>query len=91
MRERIAEAMLPHLFDDDRPAGRAVAELGDLGGAIGASLLTPAADSDGLARRERERRPLGVAADRPRSPGWITLPPSSRTRASAAVMSSTVK
>jgi glucokinase len=35
--------MLPHLFHDHRPPPVIVAELGDLGGAIGASLLTPAA------------------------------------------------
>ena len=36
---RIAEAMLPHLFVDYRPPDVHVAALGDLGGAIGASLL----------------------------------------------------
>ena len=40
--DRIAAAMLPHLFHDHRPPPVVVAELGDLGGAIGASLLTPA-------------------------------------------------
>jgi glucokinase len=39
--ERIREAMLPHLFVDDRPPRVALAELGDLGGAIGAALLVP--------------------------------------------------
>jgi glucokinase len=39
--DRIAAAMLPHLFNDHRPPAVLVAELGDLGGAIGASLLTP--------------------------------------------------
>ncbi len=39
--DRIAEAMLPHLFHDQRPPPLVVAELGDLGGAIGASLLDP--------------------------------------------------
>jgi glucokinase len=39
----IAAAMLPHLFNDDRPPAVLVAALGDLGGAIGASLLTPMA------------------------------------------------
>jgi glucokinase len=39
---RIAEAMQPHLFFSDRPPPMVVADLGDLGGAIGASLLTPA-------------------------------------------------
>jgi glucokinase len=41
--ERIADAMLPHLFHDYRPPPVLVADLGDLGGAIGASLLTPVA------------------------------------------------
>jgi len=40
--DRIAEAMLPHLFFSDRPPPVVVAALGDLGGAIGASLLAPA-------------------------------------------------
>jgi glucokinase len=37
--KRIAEAMMPHLFADFRPPDVHVAALGDLGGAIGASLL----------------------------------------------------
>jgi glucokinase len=36
---RIEKAMLPHLFVDARPPAVHLAELGDLGGAIGASLL----------------------------------------------------
>ncbi|MEA2218013.1 MAG: glucokinase [Solirubrobacteraceae bacterium] len=40
---RIAEAMLPHLFNDERPPPVLVAALGDLGGALGASLLRPPA------------------------------------------------
>jgi glucokinase len=36
---RVADAMLPHLFDDQHPPPMHVAELGDLGGAIGAALL----------------------------------------------------
>jgi glucokinase len=40
-RDRIAEAMRPHLFVGEVPVH--VAELGDLGGAIGASLLVQAA------------------------------------------------
>lgn len=36
---RIAQTMLPHLFVSERPPVVRVAELGDLGGAIGASLL----------------------------------------------------
>jgi glucokinase len=37
--KQIAEAMGPHLFNDGRPPQIHVAALGDLGGAIGASLL----------------------------------------------------
>ncbi len=37
--KRIAEAMQPHLFADYRPPDVRVAALGDLGGAIGATLL----------------------------------------------------
>jgi glucokinase len=37
--DKIAEQMHPHLFIDDRPPAIHVASLGDLGGAIGASLL----------------------------------------------------
>jgi glucokinase len=37
--ERIADAMHPHLFNDAEPPRVLVAALGDLGGAIGASLL----------------------------------------------------
>jgi glucokinase len=37
--KRIADAMQPHLFADYRPPDVHVAALGDLGGAIGASLL----------------------------------------------------
>ena len=36
---RIERAMKPHLFVDSRPPAMRVAELGDLGGAIGAALL----------------------------------------------------
>jgi glucokinase len=36
---RIAEAMGPHLFHDERPPDVLVAALGDLGGALGAALL----------------------------------------------------
>jgi glucokinase len=37
--ERIVEAMLPHVFADERPPAVHLAALGDLGGAIGAALL----------------------------------------------------
>ena len=36
---RIEAAMTPHLFNDSDPPDVVLAELGDLGGAIGASLL----------------------------------------------------
>jgi len=36
---RIEKAMMPHLFSSDHPPAVHLAELGDLGGAIGASLL----------------------------------------------------
>ncbi len=39
MAERIAAAMLPHLLLPDKPPRVSVSRLGDLGGAIGASLL----------------------------------------------------
>jgi glucokinase len=41
---RIKREMMPHLFIDSRPPDVLVAELGDLGGAIGAALLIPPAD-----------------------------------------------
>jgi glucokinase len=37
--QRIRDAMLPHLFTDDRPPAVHLAALGDLGGAVGAALL----------------------------------------------------
>jgi glucokinase len=37
--QRISDAMMPHLFHDDQPPVMRVAELGDLGGALGAALL----------------------------------------------------
>jgi glucokinase len=42
--QRIAEEMQPHLFADTRPPEVHVAALGDLGGAIGASLLVESSD-----------------------------------------------
>jgi hypothetical protein len=36
--DRIREAMMPHLFADDRPPAVLLAALGDLGGAVGAAL-----------------------------------------------------
>ena len=43
--EKIREAMMPHLFASERPPAVELAELGDLGGAIGASLLVSAASA----------------------------------------------
>jgi glucokinase len=43
--QRIAEEMQPHLFADSRPPHVHVAALGDLGGAIGASLLVSSAEA----------------------------------------------
>ena len=37
--KKIRKAMMPHLFNDDEPPAIVLAELGDFGGAIGASLL----------------------------------------------------
>jgi glucokinase len=42
--DRIREAMMPHLFADHRPPAVQLASLGDLGGAIGASLLVKRSD-----------------------------------------------
>lgn len=66
--ERILEAMGPHLFADDRPPAVHVAALGDLGGAIGASLLVPA---------PRRSRPRG-AASRKGTRGTSAARPSAR-------------
>jgi glucokinase len=41
---RIADEMQPHLFNNDRPPAVEVAALGDLGGAIGAALLSSTLD-----------------------------------------------
>jgi glucokinase len=45
--ERIEAAMTPHLFADQRPPRVQLAALGDLGGAIGASLLVNAVRAEG--------------------------------------------
>src|SRR5215218_3802630 len=39
-RKRLEHAMLPHIFADHRPPPVLLAQLGDLGGAVGAALLT---------------------------------------------------
>jgi glucokinase len=59
--ERLRVAMMPHVFADERPPDLHVAALGDLGGAVGAALLTPARPrparrSAGGSARSRARR-----------------------------------
>ena len=60
--DKIAAAMLPHLFNDDRPPPVLVAALGDLGGALGASLLTPAGRRRRLSAPRARQRPASCAA-----------------------------
>jgi glucokinase len=48
---RIEAAMMPHLFVSERPPAVRVAALGDLGGAIGASLLVATAEREPAATR----------------------------------------
>jgi glucokinase len=61
--ERIGQAMLPHLFSDDRPPAVRVAALGDLGGAIGAALLVkPATRRRARSRPATDRAVVGEAA-----------------------------
>jgi glucokinase len=48
--KKIRKAMAPHLFNDDRPPAMHVAALGDLGGAIGAALLSANHDRSVRAR-----------------------------------------
>ena len=54
--DRLAVEMRPHLFVSDRPPPVLVAELGDLGGAIGAALGSQPAPAD--RRREAGHHPL---------------------------------
>ncbi|MCK6446111.1 MAG: ROK family protein [Planctomycetes bacterium] len=53
---KIRDAMLPHLFTPDRPPAVHVAELGELAGAIGASLLVPGAKSPEASHARRRIR-----------------------------------
>ena len=64
--ERIREAMMPHLFNDDRPPHVTLAQLGDLGGAMGAALLVP---SGKLASARPARRTPTSSRWASRSPG----------------------
>jgi glucokinase len=60
--ERIGAAMLPHLFIPSRPPGVHVSALGDLGGAIGASLLLSRARSPRPRARAAKSKPRGTSA-----------------------------
>ncbi len=77
-RRRILDAMMPHLFNDDRPPDVRLAALGDLGGAVGAALLVVSASAAARARPPalatarsapgpRCRAPRAAACPRPRS------------------------
>jgi glucokinase len=52
---RIEEAMMPHLFADERPPAVHLAALGDLGGAMGAALLVKQARRPARQRGSRSR------------------------------------
>ena len=65
--ERIRKEMEPHLFVNERPPRVALAELGDLGGAIGAALLVPPG-TPGRKRQSARRTPTSSRWGR-RSPG----------------------
>jgi glucokinase len=54
--KRIRKSMAPHLFNDEHPAAVHGADLGDLGGAIGAALLS-AQRKPGRTRAVSSRRP----------------------------------
>jgi glucokinase len=69
--QRIAAAMQPHLFDDSNPPRVLVAALGDLGGAIGASLLV--AGQPPRKRAPAKRAPV-KAAPAKRGPAKTTRP-----------------
>lgn len=58
--ERIREAMMPHLFVSDRPPAVLPAQLGDLGGAIGAALLV----EDGKPARRKPKARSRAASQR---------------------------
>jgi glucokinase len=52
--KRISEAMLPHLFTPERPPRVQVVQLGDLAGALGASLLVPGSAGNAEQARRSE-------------------------------------
>jgi glucokinase len=59
--DRIRDATMPHVFADERPPEIMVAALGDLGGATGAALLSPARPA-----RQAARRSAGAGGGAPR-------------------------
>jgi glucokinase len=76
--DRIAAAMQPHLFNDTNPPDVKVASLGDLGGAIGASLLV---ESVGRNSAGPAKRP---AASATRPAASAERPAASATRPAAS-------
>jgi glucokinase len=69
--KRIRKAMAPHLFNDERSPAMHVAALGDLGGAIGAALLSANHDRSARARAATRLTPGrdGAEATRSTTPG----------------------
>ena len=61
-KKRIVKEMEPHLFNDHRPPAVEVAALGDLGGAIGAALLSSEAVLERARPRSRKPRARAKAA-----------------------------
>jgi glucokinase len=78
--DRINEAMHPHLFNDTHPPDVKVASLGDLGGAIGASLLVrPAAHTSAPSKRTANRAKRAAApATRTATPAKHAAAPAKR-------------
>ncbi|MGH2966543.1 MAG: ROK family protein [Solirubrobacterales bacterium] len=77
--KRVREAMAPHLFTDDHPPALHVAGLGDLGGAVGAAVLS--ANSDKASKRRRQQR-RSRPKQRASAAGGDGKPSSDRPRAS---------
>jgi glucokinase len=59
--KRVADRMKPHLFNDERPPAVEVAALGDLGGAIGAALLSSMAAPERSPAPRRKPRARATA------------------------------
>ena len=77
--KRIGQAMTPHLFNDDHPPALHVAALGDLGGAIGAALLSANSEK---ASKSKPRQSRSRSRKRAGSAGGDGMPSSDRPRAS---------